>query len=762
MAYVGIDFGTTNSAVAVAEDDGAIQLVPLAGATHWRTVLYFEPGGALTAGAPALARYAETEGDGRLIQSIKSHLSSASFSRTHIFGRRWQLEDMIAAYLRQVRAASPIDLGRRAVVGRPVRYWGAEDESDDARAVSRMRDALAKAGFDDVVLDYEPVGAAGRYAAGLDHDELIVVADFGGGTTDFTAIRVPVGEVLATGGIGVSGDAFDARVIDAMVAPALGRGTRYVVDEMGGEAPVPAWLYGHLRRWHYLSFLKDDTTVRLLERVYRGARDAGKIGRLLRVVEDDLGMPLHRAVEGTKQRLSTVDATRLAMEALELDLPVERAAFEAWIADDLDAIDHVLDDVLARAGVSALDIDRVFATGGSSLVPAVRDRLRARFGEAKLEERRGADLGRVGACGARASALRRLIGEHGDRGVREQEPVDRLEERGRVVEKHEVARARQHHDLVARDRRGLGADLVDGRQLGQHDQHGCADVADLGAQVGGEQLVERVGERAVIGARDLGDHGGERARVVGHRREEVGDRRGEVGRARRAPAVADLVGDLRVDRASDRGHGIDDDRRANEVGLGARQPQREEAAEAVTDDHRPVEVVLLDIVGELDARRGLEWPRDRGATGEPGELDDVGLGVREVRDGGIPHRAGAAQPGDQDHGAAATVHRRRERGRVERFVDRRHDRQRRDDRLGARVARRTAAAARACKDARDQQRGREAHWPNVGKPCVACQCSRLAGRFALQFRAGVDPRPVISRLRESPRRVCRNARVCRV
>src|SRR5687768_6889666 len=153
---VGIDFGTTNSAVAIADDTG-VRLVPLAGASYWRTVLFFEPSGALSAGAPAIARYVETAGEGRLVQSIKSHLASAAFSRTQIFGRRWQLDDMIAAYLRQVRAASPIDLGTRCVVGRPVRYWGAETPDDDARAIGRMREALAKAGFTEVVFEYEPV-----------------------------------------------------------------------------------------------------------------------------------------------------------------------------------------------------------------------------------------------------------------------------------------------------------------------------------------------------------------------------------------------------------------------------------------------------------------------------------------------------------------------------------------------------------------------------------------------------------------------------
>jgi hypothetical chaperone protein len=383
MGFVGIDFGTTNSAVAIADGDGRVQLVPLTGAPHWRTVLYFEPDGGLTAGAPAIARYLETEGEGRLIQSIKSHLASAAFSRTAIFGRRWQIDDMIAAYLRQLRAAAPIDLGRRAVIGRPVRYWGAESDEDDERAMSRMRDAAGKAGFDEVVFEYEPVGAAARYGERLDREQQIVVADFGGGTTDFSVVRVPSGAVLATGGIGVSGDAFDARVIDAIVAPALGRGTRYR-GEMGALAPVPAWLYGHLRRWHYLSFLKDEATTRLLDRVAHGALDPVRFGRLVRVVDDDLGLVLHRAVEGAKVRLSTRDADRVTLDAIDLDLPVTRDGFEDWLIADLAAIDGVLDDVLARAGVTAADIDRVFATGGTSLVPAVRARLAARFGDDKL------------------------------------------------------------------------------------------------------------------------------------------------------------------------------------------------------------------------------------------------------------------------------------------------------------------------------------------------------------------------------------------
>ena len=153
-------------------------------------MLHFDPDATPLAGAPAIARYVQNEGQGRLIQSIKSHLASASFTRTMIGGRFWTLETLVATYLKQLRGAVKRPLPARAVVGRPVRYWGADDADDDARAVGRMRAALAEAGFTEVVFELEPIAAALRYAAGLDHEELILVADFGGGTSDFSLLRV--------------------------------------------------------------------------------------------------------------------------------------------------------------------------------------------------------------------------------------------------------------------------------------------------------------------------------------------------------------------------------------------------------------------------------------------------------------------------------------------------------------------------------------------------------------------------------------------
>jgi hypothetical chaperone protein len=410
--FVGIDFGTTNTAVGVAEG-GEVRLARLPGrggaaASTWRTVLFFENDGPVRAGAGAVERFIELEGDGRLIQSIKSHLASASFSRTIIAGKAYTIEALIAEYLRALRRSSDVDLGARVVVGRPVRYWGARDGADEARAVERMRAALAAAGFEEVVFELEPVAAALRYASTLDHQELILVADFGGGTSDFSLARVGGGGgsvMLGTGGLGIGGDSFDARVIDARVSPELGLGTSYR-DEMGALTPVPSALFGKLRRWHHLSFLKEPATLRLLERIERGTTAPARIQRLLRLVRDELALPLHGAVERSKVELSTASAGRLRFPDLDLDVALARADFDGWIGEELDAIDGTIERVLAGAGVAAGDVDAVFATGGSSLVPAVRERLAARFGADKL--RGGEELTSV-AWGLAARA-RELFG----------------------------------------------------------------------------------------------------------------------------------------------------------------------------------------------------------------------------------------------------------------------------------------------------------------------------------------------------------------
>jgi hypothetical chaperone protein len=298
------------------------------------------------------------------------------------------------------------------VVGRPAHFSGAEDRAADAFALGRLRTAIAQGGFAQVEFELEPVAAAYQYEQQLDHDELVLIADFGGGTSDFCLIQLgPTArkrerrheDILGTDGVAIAGDTFDSRFIRQLIAPRLGLGSHYrsLFDRV---LPVPLWLYEHLERWHQLSFLKTRETMELLRQIRFRALEPEKIAGLLQVIEWDLGYQLSRAVERTKYALSAQEASPFVFHDPPVDIAeqVNRAAFAAWIDLDLRAIAECVDRLLARCGISASDVDSVFLTGGSSFVPAVRHLFTQRFGAARL--RGGGELTTV----AKGLALRAL------------------------------------------------------------------------------------------------------------------------------------------------------------------------------------------------------------------------------------------------------------------------------------------------------------------------------------------------------------------
>ena len=411
--FVGLDFGTTNTAIATCGDRGGATLARFragdALSTTFRSVLYLDAtqrtgaGEFVTrAGPAAIEAYLQGDNSGRLVQSMKSYLASSLFQSTNVFGRTLTLEDLIALLLRNLRREAVEALGepesviRGAVVGRPVRFVNADNEGDEALALTRLRAALARAGFEDVRFEYEPVGAAYFHESALDHDELVLIGDFGGGTSDFCLMRVGpsvrhvpgASRILGTEGVGLAGDAFDSELVDRAVSPRLGMGMRYRSYMDGKEIPIPVWLYAKLRRWHHLSFLRSRETLQLLKelRAQSDEDTAAAVEALQYLVEMNLGFQLARRVEGAKITLSGADAARITLRdgPLDLDEAVSRAGFEGWIAPQLDAIRGCVERLLAGAGVTARDVDAVFLTGGSSLVPAVREVFAKRFGDAKL------------------------------------------------------------------------------------------------------------------------------------------------------------------------------------------------------------------------------------------------------------------------------------------------------------------------------------------------------------------------------------------
>ncbi len=283
---VGIDFGTTNSSIALADHSG-IRFASFAtgGSTpsSFRSVLYFEQqktaGGAKRShsltGPAAIDRYLEAEDKGRLIQSLKSHLSSRTLTSTEVLGRRHKLEELISRILGDLRKHVERQFDRPvpyAMVGRPVRFVGSDTTDDDDFAVQRLREAFAIAGFEHVDFELEPVAAAHAYESTLDHDELILIGDFGGGTSDFSLLRVGPGvrrrgrspqDLLGNTGVGLAGDGFDARLVRKLVSPALGSNSE--ARSLNKLMPaVPAWIYSNLEHWHYLSFLRTNNVREIL------------------------------------------------------------------------------------------------------------------------------------------------------------------------------------------------------------------------------------------------------------------------------------------------------------------------------------------------------------------------------------------------------------------------------------------------------------------------------------------------------------------
>lgn len=399
---IGIDFGTTNSVIALRDGEGRVATVryEVGGKVldTFRSLLCFwaeETGpsrGKLrhAAGPHAIEAYLDDPLGSRLIMSMKSYLASRSFTETRIFGRSYGLEELISLFLRALAGhamGGAALAGARVVAGRPVRFVG--EQADDALAERRLRAAFAGAGWESLDFALEPEAAGHRFAAGLDGAAHVLVGDFGGGTSDFSLLRFEPGaarRVTALGhsGVGIAGDAFDYRIIDNVVSPRLGKGGSYRV--MGTALPVPPSFYTSFARWHRLSLMRAPRTLREIGEVARAADHPEQLHHLIRLVEDEAGYALYQAVSGVKAALSGAEAAVLRFRHGEfaLEETVRRADFEAWIAPELAQFSGAVDQALAEAGLPAEAVDRVFLTGGSSLVPAVRRLFEARFGAARV------------------------------------------------------------------------------------------------------------------------------------------------------------------------------------------------------------------------------------------------------------------------------------------------------------------------------------------------------------------------------------------
>jgi hypothetical chaperone protein len=404
---VGLDFGTTNSALAVVRADGTVQLVTFEDngqvTSTFRSVLYFvhpEEDGyrdqRVLAGPQAIRRYLSAEPKGRFMQSIKSFLASRLFERTHVFTRLYTLEDLITIIVRALRTAAEEQfgaIGTAVVVGRPVRFAGATDGEAAALALRRLRAAIQAGGFEHIAFEFEPVAAAYAYGRQLDRGETMLIVDCGGGTSDLSLLRLGPAtgpnargayEVLGTDGIAIGGDTFDSMLVRHLVAPQFGQGMQY--RSLDKVLPVPNWLYTQLERWDQLWFLNTRSTLELLRTIRRGATVPEQIDQFLYVIEQELGYPLAKAVEGAKVALTEHEASHFVFQEppVALSAGVARPTFETWIAPYTQEIEACVDRLLMQCHVAPTEVDHIFLTGGSSFVPAIRRIFTQKFDATRL------------------------------------------------------------------------------------------------------------------------------------------------------------------------------------------------------------------------------------------------------------------------------------------------------------------------------------------------------------------------------------------
>ncbi len=400
---LGIDFGTSNSAVSCAVD-GAARLLPIEGsATTLPTAIFFNAEDRSTHfGRDAIALYlAGTEG--RLMRSLKSLLGSALMhEQTAIYDGMVSFEDIIARFLHELGTRAERELGRRpecVVIGRPVHFVD-DDPKRDQRAQDSLRQAARAAGFRDIAFELEPIAAAFDYEQRVSKESLVLIADIGGGTSDFTAVRIgpermahaarrPHGssrtdDVLATSGVHIGGTDFDRRLNLDRVMPQLG--FRHT-GAHGRE--VPSKVFFELSSWHLINWLYAPKAIRQARELRSSYGDARLHDRLMAVLEERHGHRIASAVEQAKIDSSVTNA----------DVTIDLSCAEAGLATLLSSADMAqqLATLLAsvvgcahaclkRAGLRSGDLDAIYLTGGSSALRPFQQALRKSFAGVPLVE----------------------------------------------------------------------------------------------------------------------------------------------------------------------------------------------------------------------------------------------------------------------------------------------------------------------------------------------------------------------------------------
>ena len=417
-AACGIDFGTSNSTAGVAgtgvSDRTGTLLALEGGKLTLPSVIFFHAEDAhVSYGRAALADYLAGH-DGRLMRSLKSLLGTAMMDDfTEVAGRAVMFKDLLATFIGELKRRAEQSAGQpftRAVLGRPV-FFVDDDAAADQRAEDTLRGIAMQVGWQEVGFQYEPIAAAFDYESTLSREELVLVVDIGGGTSDFTLIRLSPNrakkadrkaDILASSGVHIGGTDFDRALNLASVMPTLGLGSL-----LKSGLQMPSSHYFNLATWHTINLAYTRKAAAQIADLQRDARDKTKLARLQTLVEERSGHWLAIQVEAAKIALSDATSTEMNLGRIAPGehLVLHRPDFDGAINVLVNRVEATISRLLLDAGVTAAGVDTVFFTGGSSGVPLLRDRIAAVLGGARAVE--GDRFGSIGA-GLALDAQRRF------------------------------------------------------------------------------------------------------------------------------------------------------------------------------------------------------------------------------------------------------------------------------------------------------------------------------------------------------------------
>jgi hypothetical chaperone protein len=388
----GLDFGTSNTAIAITDTVSHKNILMESDCS----VLHFADtnDNVYTVGKEAISEYINSSMSGRLLKSVKTLLKQNNFTHTHIFGKKFTPDELVTLIIKNFKQRAENKLGHeinQVVLGRPVIF--SEDPEKERTAVTRLLKAATNAGFSDIKLLYEPIAAAFSYEVTLTRPERVLVADFGGGTSDFTIMnlgpdrlnlddRKP--DIIANGGIYIGGDLFDSQTMWHKLTPLLGRGAKY--SSYNKEVDVPTAIHHELRKWERSFLLKDTKLRRDINSYFLfSGRDKG-LENLMALIDNNLVYALFQQIEKSKIRLSSEEETKIEFvkESINIHETMSLGEFRSFIKSETDKIEQYVLSLMDTANLKAEDIDTVFLTGGSASVVPIKNIFERIFGNNKI------------------------------------------------------------------------------------------------------------------------------------------------------------------------------------------------------------------------------------------------------------------------------------------------------------------------------------------------------------------------------------------